>query len=156
MKNWKTVLAAGIILLIGLEILRPKSDHASPMQAISVANGAPSGSCTAPLIYMDSTTARIYMCNGSNVWIPLLPSGTMTMSLSGCGAGWVEATALSGKFLQGTTSANSDAGTSGGSVTQNFTTATNVSLVGVGTALVGPSTINLSPPFTKVIFCQLP
>lgn len=156
MKDWKFLLAVIFIAAILGKIFLPGGDHAAAPQAISVANGAPSGSCTAPLIYMDSATARVYMCNGSNAWIPLLPSGTMTMSLSGCGAGWVEATSLSGKFLQGTTSANSDAGTSGGSVTQNFTTATNVSLVGVGTALVGPATINLSPPFTKVIFCQLP
>lgn len=188
MKNWKTVLAAGIILLIGLEILRPKSDHASVTQAIQGSTGAPIDPCTPPLINIDAKTMNASFCGEDNKWHRAIPSGTVIMSLSRCEMGWTEIQALNGQFLRGTTVANADVGTSGGSATitptgvvsqpvftgdvQQFSTAVNVSLLGVGTALTGPASpvptgtvsqptfvgasFDPSPPYTKVIFCQMP
>lgn len=151
------VLAATPFVAWYLHPVAPK-----PPQSIQGSYGTPVGNCTAPLINIDASNSKLYICVGavgdpSGVWVRAIPAGTTVMTLnSACGAGWTEVSALSGKFALGTVAANSDVGTTGGAATQTFTTAGNVSLLGIGTALTGPSSINLSPPYAKVIFCQLP
>lgn len=155
MKDWKILLIVVFVAAILGKVLLPGGGHASPPQAISVANGPPSGPCVSPLIYIDSASARMYMCS-NEAWVALMPSGTMIMSLTPCGSGWTEVSSMSGVFPMGTVSTNSDVATTGGASSQTFTTAINVSLLGLGIALTGPSPISTIPPYKKVIFCQLP
>lgn len=125
---------------------------------------------------------------GSMMGIPGVPSGVVIMMLSNSCPNelWSQVTQLNGKFPIGTLIANNDVGGTGGSSSitptgtispqtftgqqQNFGTALNVSLLGLGTALTGPASItpagtvsqatftgnafDPTPQYVKVIYCK--
>lgn len=80
--------------------------------------------------------------------------GMIILKVSGtCPPGFTEDTSFDGRALIGTTIANGDVATNTGNATQSMTVANNVTLLGLGSALTGPTSINLTPPSRRVIVC---
>lgn len=121
----------------------------------------------------------IYAYNGSQVCVAshtVFPSGTLLpfTNIGSCPSGFSEATDLDDRFLLGTTFANADINTTGGSnsITPsgsispiNFTTITNVSLLGLlgDAALRTPTSVtptftgnafDPTPQYKKVVWCR--
>lgn len=120
----------------------------------------------------------LFVYQGSQTCQPrefVFPTGTLLpfTSLSGCPAGFSEATDVDGRFLLGTTIANADANATGGSnsITPggsisaiNFSTINNVSLLGLGNAaLTSPTSVtptftgnnvDTTPLYRKVVWCR--
>lgn len=131
-------------------------------------------------LILKAQTSNVTGWNTAATTATTIPSGLLTFVVSGaCPTGWSQVTALNGKVLRGTVSANADVGATGGSDTYtpagtnaaSATTGNCATAVKVGTsgsnacATVAPNLTvpaqaftgtqaTVIPAYVKVIFCS--
>jgi len=104
------------------------------------------------IIQYDTTASGFLFKNPTEVFHTT--PGMVILKVSGtCPPGFTEDTSFDGRALIGTTIANGNVATNTGNATQNLTVANNVTLLGLGSALTGPTSINLTPLSRRVIVC---
>lgn len=152
-------------LLLTQTTMRVNGNGSSAFVYVGPLSGMPATCNIAEISYITDNPIgeNIEICYQTNTWFQAgAPSGSIIFSQTACGTGWTEVS-KAGDYVLLTTAANGDVNTTGGSLNltgtvQNFTTAGNVSLLGIGTALTGPASITpagtIQPTFYKLIPCK--